>query len=88
MSTNGNVCASQDTFNKAFKEAVKNYGQIPEKDKNLYTVVAIIYLVLTIWALILAMHVSDSEHRVIHIIFAVLFGPLYVLSHYLSMLRK
>jgi uncharacterized membrane protein len=88
MSSNGNVCASQDTFNEAFKKAVKNYGQVPEKDKNLYTAVGIIYLVLTIWAIILAMRISDSEHRVIHIIFAVLFGPLYVLSHYLAMIRK
>jgi hypothetical protein len=43
-------------------------------------------LVFYLWALLLAMRVTDPQHRVLHIIFALLTGPLYVLSFYLGMM--
>jgi hypothetical protein len=43
-------------------------------------------LVFYLWALLLAMRVTDPQHRVLHIILALLTGPLYVLSFYLGMM--
>jgi hypothetical protein len=39
------------------------------------------------WALLLAMKVSDPQQRVLHVIFALFTGPLYVLAYYLGMLQ-
>jgi hypothetical protein len=47
-------------------------------------IVALIYLVFSLWALFLALRVSDQTHRVLHVLLALVFGPVYVMSYYLS----
>ena len=51
-------------------------------------IVTLIMLAFYLWALLLAMKVSDKEHRVLHITAALLTGPLYVLSYYLGMMDE
>lgn len=87
-----NVCANQDTFNESLKAAAKHFRQEREdemkKNKNLYMVAGLMYLVLLVWALVLAMKISDREHRVLHTVVALVCPPAYVLSHYLSGMKK
>lgn len=91
-----NLCMDQDSYNKAFKSALNKYKQ-DEENKNKcdeddtgckvgVVVMFIIMIVFYLWALILALKVSDAEHRTLHVLFALATGPLYVLSHYASML--
>jgi hypothetical protein len=83
-----NVCRDQPTFNGAFKGALNEYYKVPEKDRTPVMIAAVLYLLLMIWALILAMRVSDPEHRVLHLSLAILVGPLYIISYYLGMMKK
>ena len=81
------VCQDQQTFNKAFKQAIDDYGKdecTTTQCKVTMTVFVIIMLLFYIWAVILAMRVRDPEHRLLHIIFALGTGPIYVLSYYAS----
>lgn len=83
MSTN--VCKNQQTFDKAFQNALDNYyynePQMPVGITIMYFLLFILFLV---WALYLAMKVQISSERIIHIIFAILLSPLYVISYYLN----
>jgi hypothetical protein len=44
-----------------------------------------ILFVLYVWALIVAARVRDPNSRVLHLLAALLFGPLYLLAYYGSM---
>jgi len=62
-----------------------------DKNENFQLVKLIVSLIMIsfyIWALILALKVSDKEHRVLHVTLALLTGPLYVLSYYLGMMKQ
>jgi uncharacterized membrane protein YgcG len=86
----------QESYNKAFKNAInkykedqKNKDKCEQDDVGCQVGVAVMFVIMIIfylWALILALKVSDSEHRTLHVLFALATGPLYVLSHYASML--
>lgn len=83
--SDSNVCQNQDKFNQAFHEALNNDKEkYMDKNKNWLTIYSILWLISMIWAVILAMKVKDPEHRVIHLVLAFLFSPIYVLSHYMS----
>ena len=90
MSTN--VCTDQATYDAAFKNAVNSYqkrDQCQTKTcKVTMAIVSILMLFFSIWAIILAMRVQDKEQRIIHFIFAIALGPIYVLCYYSSMLVK
>lgn len=83
------VCDNQPDFNIALREAIHNNAK-----ENLRTdlpwmyVYTVIWMVFFIWALILAMKVANGQERVIHIVFAISFAPVYVLSYYLGKLTK
>jgi hypothetical protein len=47
-------------------------------------ILAIIYVVFLFWAIILAMKVKDADHRILHIVLAVLASPIYILAYYIS----
>jgi len=83
MSTN--VCKNQQTFNGAFQNALNNYyynqPQMPIGITILYFLLFILFIV---WALYLAMKVKMSPERIIHIIFAIIVSPLYIISYYLN----
>lgn len=80
-----NVCQDQQTFNKAFKKAVDDYDKeecTTTRCKVSMIVFVIVMLIFYIWAVILAMRIKDPEHRVLHLIFALSTGPIYVLAYY------
>lgn len=86
-----NVCVDQSTYNAAFRKAVDEY----QKDqcsssscKTTIMVISLFMLIFYIWAFLLAIQVKDKEHRVLHIVFALTTGPIYVLSHYAGYYTK
>ncbi len=93
-----NLCQDQDSYNAAFKKALNKYKKEEEVKSGLrcadgdtgckvsLVVAFIIMILFYLWALILALKVSDQEHRTLHVLFALATGPLYVLSHYAAKL--
>ena len=84
-----NVCTDQKTFNKAVRNAIDHIDDDDDKNKNQTArmIVTLIMLAFYFWALLLALKVSDSQHRVLHIILALFTGPIYVLAYYLGMME-
>lgn len=90
----------QNSYNKAFKKALNNYKREEEIKAGVrcddndtsckvgMVVMFIIMILFYLWALIIALKVSDPEHRTLHVLFALAFGPLYVLAHYASVLGE
>ncbi|MEI7489267.1 MAG: hypothetical protein WCJ72_18010 [Chryseobacterium sp.] len=82
-----NVCADQKTFNKAVRNAVRHLDDDDNvKNQSSKLIVALIMLTFYFWAILLAMRVTDPQHRVLHVVFALCTGPLYVLAYYLGMM--
>lgn len=81
------VCENQEKFNEAFKQAVQENVKIQEKDRKAYNIALVIYFLLLVWAVMLAMKVSDKEHRVLHVGLALLMGPLYIIAYFLGMMK-
>lgn len=84
-----NVCKDQNTYNKALRNALKNYDKKENECttdicRTKMTIFSIITLIFYIWALLLASKVKDKEHRIIHMLLALITGPLYVISYYCS----
>jgi succinate-acetate transporter protein len=83
------VCDNQADFNYAFRHALKyNSEQNMKRAKPWIYVYLLLWMIFFVWAVLLAMKASTGPDRVIHLVLAVLFSPLYVLSHYLSMSSK
>jgi hypothetical protein len=80
-----NVCNDQNSFNNALdkyqkektEEIVKKYGVA-------YVIFFILYFIAIIYAVILALKVSDVEHRRLHVVFALIAAPAYIIAYYLS----
>jgi len=83
-----NVCTDQKTFNKAVRNAIYHMDdEYGKKNHVARVIVTLIMLTFYFWAILLAMKVSDPQHRVIHVVFALCTGPLYVLAYYLGMMQ-
>ena len=81
------VCKDQTTFNEAVKTAVKQMNEDKMKEhRTIKSLVLVLYLVMAVWALVLAMNaqVSTQTERIIHLVFAIVASPVYILSYYLS----
>jgi hypothetical protein len=85
MSTN--VCNDQKTFNKAVKKAINHLDESDSKNQAANLVMVLITLTFYVWALLLALKVQDKQHRLLHVLFALVFGPIYVLAYYASMIN-
>jgi hypothetical protein len=85
-----NVCNDQKTFNKAVKKAIKHIDDDDDENQNKTSklFMVLITLFFYLWAVLLALKVSDKDHRVLHITLALLLGPLYVLSYYLGFINE
>jgi hypothetical protein len=59
-----------------------------EGNQTAKMIATLIVLSFYLWALLLALKVSDKESRVLHVTLALLTGPLYVLSYYLGMMEN
>lgn len=80
-----NVCDTQDDFNIALKKAVKyTEKDMIEKAKPAIYVYLIIWTMLAFWGVILAMKIADKDTRVIHLVFALIAPPVYIISRYLA----
>ena len=84
-----NVCNNQQVFNKAVRNALNHLGDDEDSKLSPATnlIMALIGLSFYLWAVLLALKVSDKEHRVLHVTLALLTGPLYVLSYYLGVMN-
>lgn len=77
------VCQNQNSFNSAVYDAVKYTVKQDKPNKWLMLVFFVLYVILTLVAVFLA--VREKSNRQLHILFALLFGPLYIIAHLLSM---
>ncbi len=50
------------------------------------TIYIVIHFILLFWGVMLALNSQPPENRVVHIVLAMLFSPLYVLSYYINQL--
>ena len=88
MADNNNVCKDQETFNEALKtgfESMYEEKKVSTGYMLFYFILATIFL---FWALVLSYQCPKSANRILHILFALLASPLYVLSYYLNCLGK
>ena len=79
-----NVCDTQNDFNHAFHDAVKYVDRKHEPKVWVQLVGIGIVFILVIWALILAMRVSNGPEQKLHIVLAIIFAPAYIVSYYLN----
>ncbi len=80
------VCNNQDDFNQAVVGAIQ-YNE-KQRMKGKWAVVgAVVWLVLLFWAVSLALR-NYGPDRLLHVMFAILFSPAYVLAYYVSGGRK
>lgn len=83
------VCDNQDDFNMAFRKAVKYTNKKNMKEAQPWLIVyAVLWLIFLFWGVMLAMKIPSGPERVEHIVFAIVFGPAYVLAYYLSAMGK
>lgn len=86
--TGKDVCATQDDFNVAFDKALKqNNKDAMKKMAPWVYVYMVLWLIFFVWALVLAMQVASGPTRVVHLVFAMVFSPIYVLAYYLGALE-
>lgn len=86
---NSNVCDNQGDFNMAFRKAIEhNDKENMKKAKPWMYVYAVLWAVFLIWGIFLAMQVTPGHERIEHLVFAILFSPVYVLSYYLGALGQ
>ena len=79
------VCNNQADFNQAYHNALKyNQESFVEKSKPWIYVYIVLWLVFFIWGLLIAMKVPAGPERTEHILFAIVFSPVYVFAHYLG----
>lgn len=79
------VCNNQDDFNQAFRKAIKyDNKETMKKAKPWAFVYMVLWFIFIVWALLLAMKVPAGPERIEHLVFAMVFGPAYVLAHYLG----
>lgn len=79
------VCDTQADFNVAVQEAIKyNNKQYMKQTRGWAQVCSVIWLIFLVWAVVLAMKVHNGPRKVEHIMFAILFPPVYVLAYYIA----
>lgn len=79
------VCNNQDDFNEAVNKAIKyNNNENMKKAKPWIYVYLVVWLIFLIWAIVLAMQIAPGHDRVVHLVFAIVFSPAYVLGYYLG----
>lgn len=79
------ICDSQDDFNSAFRKAVKYTNKENMKKAEPWMAISgVVLMIFLIWALMLAMKLPPGPQKTEHLLFAILFSPIYVLAYYLS----
>ena len=84
-----NVCTDQDTFNQALRKAVRHNEKEDIKKAGAWVYVyLVLWVIFFVWALTLAMKVPPGPEKVEHLVFAMVFSPIYVLSHYIANMKN
>ena len=84
-----NVCDTQDDFNISIRKAIKqNNRDVMDKGRPWIYVYIVIWFIFLVWALIIAMQVQSANDRIVHLVFAMVFGPAYVLAHYIGIMAN
>jgi hypothetical protein len=83
-----NVCGNQADYNIALTKAI-DYNNEKNFKKSIpwIKIYIILWAITFTWAIIVALKVSDEQHRVIHVALAAVFSPAYLISHYLVQLQ-
>lgn len=83
------VCNNQADFNQALQAGLKyNYQEAVKKSEPWIWVYLVLYLIFFVWAIMLSLQVPSGSNRTLHVVLAAVFGPIYVLSYYLGMLKQ
>lgn len=84
------VCDNQQDFNVAFRKALKHNMKEDVKKMGVWLYIyMILWLVFFVWALCIAMKVAPSgPDRTLHLVFAMVFSPIYVIAYYLGMMQS
>ena len=72
-----------DNYNRCDKNDIVRTQRMYSVNMAVY---AVVHLILLFWGVMLALNSQPPENRVVHIILAILFSPLYVLSYYVNSL--
>ena len=72
--------SDQEDFHYPFRQPQRRK---PRYSQAYMALVTILYLVLLVWAMILAMQTS-KEVRTLNIVFALLAPPIYIIAHYVA----
>ena len=75
-------CASIIKINPTIQSSIKF-----DKQQTRVWVYIILYFIFLVWAVILALKVSSGSERTKHLLFAVVFSPIYVLLYYIGMIK-
>jgi small-conductance mechanosensitive channel len=76
----------QSDFNIAIDRAVRQLRLRESRLTPMMAVSMIIYLILIVWAVMLAMTVKSGD-KALHIVTAFVFSPAYILAYYLGMMK-
>lgn len=83
-----NVCGNQADYNIALSKAIDYKDRKNYKEAIPWMKIYIILWAITFtWAILIALKVSDDQHRVIHVALAAVFSPAYLIAHYLVQLQ-
>lgn len=87
--TGTNVCNTQDDFNVAFDKALKkNNKDAMKKAQPWIYVYMTLWMIFLVWAILLAMQIHPGPNRIVHLVFAMAFSPVYVIAYYLGVLGE
>lgn len=83
------VCDNQGDFNIAFRKALEhNTRETYKKSKPWLYVSLVLWVVFFVWAVMLGMQVPAGPNRILHLVFAMMFSPVYVISYYLMGMKE
>lgn len=84
-----NICNDQENLDRALTKALNDYtGKTMEINNGWVVLYLILFFVFLFWAVTLAFKLKKSSERVIHLIFAIMTSPLYIICYYLNILKK
>jgi len=84
MSTATSVCSDPKAFASALKRASKYVRKEEEPSRSVKVAFIAMYVIVAVWALILALKIAPKDELVKHLALALIFPPVYIISYYLA----
>jgi hypothetical protein len=82
-----NVCQDQESMNKAIKKTIIQSIRENRPSQSSMTFSLIIMILLIFFSVSLALRVPPNV-RQIHVMFAIIFSPFYIISYYINRAMK